>query len=263
MADESVKFDRAVDYYDQTRGFPPGEEAAIGAVIARAGMMSLSSRVLEIGVGTGRIALPVAQHVSAYYGIDLSRGMMGRLLNKRNGEPIHVVEGDATRLPFPDDTFDAAVAVHVFHLIPGWRKALNELARVLKPGAPLVHAWTKDGDQFYKLWKAWDTVIYPDGRKNDAGIQWKDNETFLENEGWQPVGNDVTHTYSFECTPLSYLDNFRSRIWSSTWKLTDEQIALGVEAIQKAIAEEYQHPEQPVRLSYTFIARAYLPANSF
>lgn len=263
MPNESVKFDRAVDYYDQTRGFPPGEETAIADVIRRAGSLSPSSRVLEIGIGTGRIALPLAAHVHAYYGIDLSRRMMERLLDKRSGEPIYVVEGDATRLPYPDDSFDAAVAVHVFHLIPGWQQVLNELARVLKPGAPLVHAWTKDGEQFRNLWQAWDAVIHPNGRKIDAGIQWKDNETFLENEGWQPVGEAVTHTYFHERTPLTYLDHFRNRIWSSMWKMTDDQIERGAAAIQQAIEAEYPDPSQPVRLSSTFIARAYLPNNSF
>jgi hypothetical protein len=85
----------------------------------------------------------------------------------------------------------------------------------------------------------------------------------MENEGWQPVSDAVTHTYFHERTPLSYLDHFRKRIWSSTWKLTDDEIERGAAAIQQTIATEYPHPEQPVRLSSTFIARAYLPANSF
>ncbi|MBI5671412.1 MAG: methyltransferase domain-containing protein [Chloroflexi bacterium] len=262
MASESVKFDRAVDYYDQTRGFPPGEEAAIGALIARVGSLSTSSRVLEIGVGTGRIALPVAPHVSAYYGIDLSRGMMERLRTKRNGEPIYVVEGDATRLPFPDNAFDGAVAVHVFHLIAGWRDVLRELERVLNTGAPLVHAWTRSDNRYQSLWDAFKAVIPPE-RNEDVGVHWKNNSTFLEDEGWQPVGPEQTHNFVMEQSALDVLKGARARLWSSTWRLTDDELERGVAAMQAAIEREYPQPGQPLRLTTTFVARAYLPANSF
>lgn len=262
MSNESLKFDRAVEYYDQTRGFPPGEEAAIGALIARAGSLSASSRVLEIGIGTGRIALPVASHVRAYYGVDLSRGMMQRLKAKQQGEPIYVVEGDATRLPFPDDAFDAAIAVHVFHLIAGWRDVLRELERVLKPGAPLVHAWTKPDNRYQSLWDAWNAVIPPE-QKDDLGVHWKRNATFLEDEGWQPVGPEQTHTLSFEQSPLDVLKGAKQRLWSSTWRLTDDELERGAAAMQAAIAREYPQPEQKTRSNSTFVARAYLPNNSF
>ena len=62
MPKDSVAFDRAAGYYDNTRGFPAGVEGEIGALMAQAGDLSSASRVLEIGVGTGRIALPVAPH---------------------------------------------------------------------------------------------------------------------------------------------------------------------------------------------------------
>lgn len=261
MTNESVKFDRAVDYYDQTRGFPPGEETAVGALIARVGSLSPSSRVLEIGVGTGRIALPVAPRVGAYYGIDLSRGMMERLKAKHNGEPIYVVEGDATRLPYPDKAFDGAVAVHVFHLIPGWRDVLRELERVLKPGAPLVHGWAQRDEAYHHLWDAWNAAL--PSRPPDVGAQWRQTPTFLEDEGWQPVGEPQSHTYTVERSPLDVLNWARQRLWSSTWRLTDDEIERGAAAMQAAIEAEYANPEQAHPFPATFIVRAYLPNNSF
>src|SRR4029077_8802925 len=100
MPGDSVAFDRAAGYYDLTRGFPEGVEKDVAALMARAGSLTPNSRVLEIGVGTGRIALPLAPHVRAYYGIDLAIPMMDRLRAKQNGEPITLVQGDVTRLPF-------------------------------------------------------------------------------------------------------------------------------------------------------------------
>src|SRR5262245_40719864 len=112
MVLNSIAFDRAADYYDETRGFPPGEEQTAAALISQTGGLTPASKVIEIGVGTGRIALPLARYVGAYFGVDISRPMMARLRAKQNGEPISLVEGDATRLPFASHSFDAAVAVH-------------------------------------------------------------------------------------------------------------------------------------------------------
>jgi hypothetical protein len=48
MTDQSVVFDRAADYYDETRGFPPGEETGAAAQFAQAGNLTRQSRVLEV-----------------------------------------------------------------------------------------------------------------------------------------------------------------------------------------------------------------------
>jgi SAM-dependent methyltransferase len=96
-------------------------------------------RVLEIGVGTGRIALPLHEAGVAVTGVDLSRPMMEVLVDKAGAEPpFPLVQADATRLAFPDDRFGAALASHVFHLIPAWRDAIAELARVVRPGGVIL-----------------------------------------------------------------------------------------------------------------------------
>ena len=41
MPSDSIAFDRAADYYDSTRGFPPGEDRAVAAMIARAGLFHI------------------------------------------------------------------------------------------------------------------------------------------------------------------------------------------------------------------------------
>ncbi|GIL12842.1 MAG: type 11 methyltransferase [Chloroflexota bacterium] len=255
---ESVRFDRAVDFYDQTRGFPPGEEQPIAALICRTGGFNEASRVLEIGVGTGRIGLPVARRVGAYFGVDLSASMMLRLKAKQQGETIYVGQADAAWLPFPARSFDGVVAVHVFHLIPAWRQVLDEVRRVLRPGAPLVHCWTRDDQTFRKLWEAWRAVVPPE-QQADAGVQWKRNPDFLLDEGWQAAGDEQTHAYSVERAPSELLEALRCRVWSSTWRLTDDELERGAVAMQAAIAADYPNPDAPLPMRYTLMARAYLP----
>ncbi|MFN2588949.1 MAG: class I SAM-dependent methyltransferase [Actinomycetota bacterium] len=116
---DSIRFDRAVDYYDRTRALTPGTEERMVEVLARE--LQGRGRFLEIGAGTGRIALPLRAAGVDVFGVDLSAPMLERLLSKGTAP---VVLGDATRLPFRDRSFGAALAVHVLHLIPAWRGAI-------------------------------------------------------------------------------------------------------------------------------------------
>lgn len=261
MTNGSIVFDRAVDYYDQTRGFPPGEEQGAAKAIVEAGKLTHESKVLEIGIGTGRIALPVDPYVGAYYGIDMSRPMMNRLRAKQKDEHIYLVEGDATRLPFDDGVFDAVVAVHIFHLIPDWRVALNEAARVLKPGAPLIHALSKSEQDFRPLWDAWNTVVPPKSQR-DEGTQWRENPSFLEESGWTPAGDWAKHPYTQRTTPNKFIDLVQRRVWSSCWPVSDDDLAKGVKAMQDLIEVVYPDPDKIIETYAVFIARAYhKPAN--
>ena len=257
MSPESVRFDRAVSYYDQTRGFPPGEEKQVTAMIARVGGLTVSSRALEIGVGTGRIALPLSALVSDYYGIDISRPMLDKLRSKRTHEPVYVTEGDATQLPFPDKTFDGIIAVHVFHLIPGWQTVLQEIARVLRPGAALIHCWTRDNDPFLRSWDTWNEVIPTRNRR--VGMHWQKNPNFLEEEGWQPQAEAQTHIFTRSGTVNQFLDHVSNRIWSALWDVTDDELSRGLEAIQPVLREEFPDWDAPVEGQSVVYARAYLP----
>ncbi len=265
MTSKSVAFDRAVEYYDATRGFPPGVPEHIGATIAQAGGFSAQSRVLEIGVGTGRIALPTAKHVRTYIGIDLSRPMMERLLAKRTDEPVSIANADATRLPLRDQVFDAVIAVHVFHLIPNWRDAVQEVARVLRPGAPLIHCVTRGqeaNEQINALQNIWNEAV-PQDDAGQIGIGWKDYHTFLLDEGWEHRNTEVyTFTDDVSFSPQKFLDYREQRLGSGTWRLSDEQIERGVQAVRAHIAAHYPDPTQPIAVESQFKAMAYLPPTS-
>ena len=256
MPDDSVTFDRAADYYDETRGFPPGEEKNAAALICRAGNLTSASRVLEVGVGTGRIALPLAPCVRAVFGVDLSRPMMARLQARRSGEAVHPVQAGATQLPFPGGVFDAAVAVHVFHLIPAWRDAVRELARVLRPGGLLLTGYSGTG--FRVLREAFIAALPPEHR-GSVGVGTEEFAAFLTGEGWQPTGGPFTHRYTYHRSPGEYVDLLRRRVWSRTWRLTDEELEQGIAAVQAAIARHYGDPRRPAHLAAEFRLWAYRP----
>jgi ubiquinone/menaquinone biosynthesis C-methylase UbiE len=260
MTQGSVVFDRAADYYDRTRGFPPGVEDDAVALVAGAGGFTSRSRVIEVGIGTGRIALPLARHVGAIYGIDLSRPMLDRLVSKQQGKRVYPLMGDATHLPFPDQAFDGAVAVHFFHLVPTWADVLRELARVLRPNAPLVHSWNeRDADErFDRVWQ------YTTGKERGAerGVPFAKKRTFLQESGWTPIGEEQIFRYTIYKAPQQYLDNLRDRLWSRTWTMSDEELNEGVAKVQAYIAENYADPTVPQPVQAGFHVQAYLPPNS-
>jgi ubiquinone/menaquinone biosynthesis C-methylase UbiE len=135
----SISFDRIAERYDATRGFPSGVGAEVAAGFRRLSRLPNGARLLEIGVGTGRIAIPITSLGYRYVGVDISLDMMARLRQRLPvGVAVDLFRSDATALPFRDASLAGAIAVHVFHLIGGWQRAVAELYRVIRPGGILA-----------------------------------------------------------------------------------------------------------------------------
>jgi malonyl-CoA O-methyltransferase len=100
------------------------------------------ARVADLGCGTGRYALRLAQFGAASVtGIDLAPEMLKVAARKarQDERDVRWQQGDLTgALPFPDATFDVAVCALVLSFLPEVRPAFTETARVLRPGGALV-----------------------------------------------------------------------------------------------------------------------------
>ena len=130
-------YDRWAPIYDLVFGgvFSKGRQAAILAT------NSIGGRVLEVGVGTG-ISLPqYASHVRIF-GTDISEAMLRKAkarvadLRLKNVEGLAVM--DAEKLEFPDNSFDVVMAQYVVTAVPNPEAALDEFARVLRPGGEII-----------------------------------------------------------------------------------------------------------------------------
>jgi ubiquinone/menaquinone biosynthesis C-methylase UbiE len=133
----SVSFDRAVGFYDLTRRVSPDAAARVAEIMADE--LRGRGRCLEIGVGNGRIALPLHGRSIPMAGIDLSMKMIRSMVDRADGAaPFPLAVADAIQAPFRDGTFGAAIACHVLHLIRPWRRALGEMARVVRPGGVVL-----------------------------------------------------------------------------------------------------------------------------
>jgi phosphatidylethanolamine/phosphatidyl-N-methylethanolamine N-methyltransferase len=124
----------------------PVYDLVFGAVFERgrratvAAAERIGGRVLEAGVGTG-IALAYYSDRCRVTGIDLSEEMLQKARLRADGKLPWVEKlaiGDVENLDFPDNSFDSVVAVCVVNTVPHPAMALEEFARVLKPGGEII-----------------------------------------------------------------------------------------------------------------------------
>ncbi len=101
--------------------------------------------VLDVGCGTGTLALEVARrvgHTGRVAGVDPGAEQIARARRSaaRRHVPIEFQIGVIEQLPFPDQTFDVVLSTLMMHHLPKSlkRQGLAEIARVLKPGGRLV-----------------------------------------------------------------------------------------------------------------------------
>jgi phosphatidylethanolamine/phosphatidyl-N-methylethanolamine N-methyltransferase len=130
-------YDRWAPVYDLVFGpvFRRGRSAAIEVA------EKIGGRVLEVGVGTG-ISLPQYGRACRIVGVDISEDMLAKARERvtkfglRNVEQIAV--GDAEALAFEDASFDSVVAQYVVTAVPNPEAALDEFARVVRPGGEII-----------------------------------------------------------------------------------------------------------------------------
>ncbi len=105
-----------------------------------------SQRVLEVGCGTANYARAIARETGAeLHGIDPHAGMIEQAASIGGAPGVHLAEGSAESIPYPDATFDALYSVDVIHHVENRSAYAAEAFRVLRSGAVFLTA-TDSGD---------------------------------------------------------------------------------------------------------------------
>ncbi len=274
----SLSFDRVAMQYDATRGYPPDVAQRIAVSIEKAACATEETRFIEVGVGTGRIAVPVAGLSHIYTGVDISRKMMDQLEAKlqRNGwkqqdfqwgtspdedpdrpswvqrfiQPqkhasMRLISSDITDLPLADASFDVAVGVHIFHLVDNWQKAVNEALRVLRPGSFFLHCWddyemsdTMVGFIAIRR-KWWQIMVEMRGESSQTSAALSSRiNDFLRQKG---LNSEEIREVQWQTshTPREVLDGIAKRVWSGTWDVPDDLFAESIQRLEQWVHEQF------------------------
>jgi ubiquinone/menaquinone biosynthesis C-methylase UbiE len=168
-----LSFDDLAKHFDGQRGLPA---AALREWVASINIYAVGRtlRIIEPGIGTGRISLPLAASGHEVTGVDISQSMLDACARKEEmigaAGRVTLIHADASDLPVEDGDFDVGVMASLLYLVPQWEGVLDELARVVRPGGSVVHLVerTESGDAL-QLWDiAWRARIESTGYRHPA-----------------------------------------------------------------------------------------------
>jgi len=160
-------YDDIARIFSQTRQWRQKEIEDL--IVSRVGA---KDRVLDIGCGNGRFCDPVQKIGAKYTGLDSSKELVKIARGRCPGANFEI--GEATDLPFPAETFGAAIAIAVMHHIPSKDlqiKFFYEAHRVMKAGGIfIITAWDLRPDHMIAAgeWKRFRSYL-----KEQAAIAFR------------------------------------------------------------------------------------------
>jgi SAM-dependent methyltransferase len=252
---KSVVFDRATGFYDRTRALPA--QLMRGAIAQLAGELRDRGPILEPGVGTGRMALPMADAGIEVIGLDLSVVMLAELAAKSSGAgTIPVVRGDATGLPFHDGAFGGAYVVHLLHLVPDWAEVVVELARVVRRGGTVYIDAGSPGD------RAMDEV---NARFAEAAGITRRHPGLQRIEDVDPLMTDLGARLRLlpelaverRIAPERLIARLEADLYSWTWPLDEVTRRRAAAEVRTWASEHFGTVDEPQPVTMTIAFRAY------
>lgn len=272
----SLSFDAIAHLYDQTRGYSDDVAEHVTRAIVRSARATAQTDFLEVGVGTGRIALPLASLGRSYTGVDISEKMLAlldekarmmgwreeqrswgsypdeeidhpaavvRLWNVESKSALRLVNANIEHLPFRAASFDCVVAVHIFHLIDAWQDALSEVLRVLRPGGRLLHCWdtyekseTSVTQNINEKWHALVSELGSPVQRPGASIPAV--KDWLYNHGLR-TDDELVYDWRQSVRPRAALEFIAKRYWSTTWWVDDDIFALSLKRLWSWASDYY------------------------
>jgi SAM-dependent methyltransferase len=163
----------AGDYLPIGRSYQAGAEAFVSRLALRP-----TEAVLDVGCGTGNVAVPAARAGARVWGIDLAPNLIAeaRLEARTSGLPITFDVGDAESLPYADERFDTVVTMFGAMFAYRPERVARELIRVTRRGGRIAMAnWTSEG-LIGRLWRA-HAALTPDPDGVPSPFRWGDEAT--------------------------------------------------------------------------------------
>ena len=196
-------FDEAPELYDRVRPRYPAEAVED---LVRLAPIGPASRVLEIGVGTGQLTVPLAETGCEIVGIELGPGLAAvATRNLARYARVAITVAAFEDWPLPEEPFDAVVSACAFHWIdPSVR--VSKAADALRPDGALatlsaVHVAGGDAaffEEVQRCYERWDPETTPPGLTCPAASEIPSGSAEIEESG--RFGGITTRRYEWEVT---------------------------------------------------------------
>lgn len=253
---------RVAHAYDRNRYHPPEVSGRIATAISDPLDRAFKeAHVLEIGVGTGRIGVPVVARGFRLTGVDTDAEMMELFRTKISGvsRKVSLVEADAQDLPFDANTFHAVIAVHIWHLVPDLELALTEATRVLRPGGFLFEGWDAPDQHSpaLEIQNAWCDAVTRLGHTVHRGAHRAALETskkFFKRRKLQPAEAEIARWEVFS-TPAEILEALSEGLYSFTRGVPLEVRVRAAREIKGFLGERFESIEAPLKTAWSFHLR--------
>jgi SAM-dependent methyltransferase len=132
-----VDFSGNAPIYDNRHGALLPDDVAL----ALTRNLAPSSQILDIGAGTGRVSITMAQLGFGVIAIEPALPMLQNLRAKAGAIPIRCVAADGSALPLREHIAGAAVIARLLYLVPNWRALLEAVASVVIKDGLIIHEW--------------------------------------------------------------------------------------------------------------------------
>ncbi len=234
MSSISVDYDRIAPSYNR-RFADGGLSGVANALLALAEDLG-AGRILEVGCGTGHwlaTLSPVTDH--RLYGLDLSAGMLSQA--QQRPERLHLTQGCASRLPFPDRCFDLVCCVNALHHFQHPRTFLGEARRLLRPGGALAVVGM-DPHVHRSRWYLYDYFEGTYETDLDRFPSWGTTLDWMAATGFERVEWRLVERIVACKTGRAIVDDpfLQKDACSQLALLTDEAYAVGLRRLEAALA---------------------------
>jgi ubiquinone/menaquinone biosynthesis C-methylase UbiE len=192
-------------------------------------------RGLDLGSGTGRFTPALAAAFGPVTGVEPAWTMRGIAEAGAAHPDVEYRPGSAESIPLPNGSVDYILMFLVWHHVADKAEAAREIARVAAPGARLLlRAQFSD-----HMPRPWWLEYFPRGYEADASMYQPLAEVAarFEEAGWEVAGLTTTQKPA-SGTRFEALERLRLRPYSTFEQFTEEEIAIGFERLERAVAAD-------------------------
>lgn len=252
----AMSFREIAEKYNRINFIPREAQQSIGEAICA--LVGKGKAVLDVGAGAGRISIPMAMSGVQVTALDLEPQMLQELNRQACALnlSIQTVQGDATRLPFADGSFDAVFTSNLLHLVADWKIALAEMKRVLKADGVLIQGrdWISPNTTYAKIRSQLRSIIgelnpnmMPTAAAGGALFQ------ALAEMGGTTDKEHIAAEWIETLSANHLFAKMKAREQNETWQLDEELFRESLARLETWIEANIQSPDEEETVAWRFI----------